>query len=685
MTRALPFPEDGRVRVFIERVEPSVDAGRYPVKRVAGDRVTVSADLVADGHDVLGGELLVRAPAAPGEPRSAPVRYALTPEPNDRFSASFVAEAIGAWEFSVCAWVDHFATERRGLSRKLEAGQNVEQELLMLAELVAAAAARASDADRAALQAHAAAIANRSLPSSERARRATSAELQELAARYPDRAHAATLADWLPLWVDRERARFSSWYEMFPRSTGKGGRHGTFATAATKLPYVAAMGFDVLYLPPIHPIGSTFRKGKNNQTEASEGDVGSPWAIGNVDGGHHAIHSELGTLADFDAFRAQAKQHGLELALDIALQVTPDHPYVREHPEWFRRRPDGTIQYAENPPKKYQDIYPFDFECEAYESLWLELAGIFRFWIARGVRIFRVDNPHTKSLAFWRWCIADLTREHPDLVFLAEAFTRPKLMYLLAKVGFSQSYTYFTWRHSAEELREYVLELASPRTSDFFRPNFWPNTPDILPEHLQYAPRSAFALRLVLAATLSSNYGIYGPAFELTENVPRSGVEEYVDNEKYQLRAWDLNREDSLMPLIARINRIRKDNVALQHNAIVFHPSDNPMLLCFTKRAPGSDEAILVIANMDVHNSQGGWVDLDRAQPAVGAARAVSEAASLAGVGGVPVQLHDLLSDARYFTEGHRLFVRLDPGSAPAHIFRVRRRTRTEHDFDYFL
>jgi starch synthase (maltosyl-transferring) len=677
MTRsALQLPEDGRVRVFIEGVEPSVDSGLYPAKRVLGDRVNVGADLIADGHDVLAGELLVRGPVAPGERPAEPQRLPLTAGQNDRFSASFTVDAIGAWQFTLSAWIDHFATERRGLLRKLEAGQNVEQEILVVAELVAAAAARAADADRAALQGHAAALANRSLPESERARQATSAELLELVSRYPDRTHAATLPKWLPLWVDRERARFSSWYEMFPRSTGQGGRHGTFKTAASKLPYVAAMGFDVLYLPPIHPIGTTFRKGKNNQTQASDGDVGSPWAIGNVDGGHMSIHSELGTLADFDDFRAQAKQHGLELALDIALQVTPDHPYVREHPEWFRHRPDGTIQYAENPPKKYQDIYPFDFECEAWQSLWLELAGIFRFWIGRGVRIFRVDNPHTKSLAFWRWCIAELTREHPDLVFLAEAFTRPKLMYLLAKVGFSQSYTYFTWRHTAEELREYVTELASPRISDFFRPNFWPNTPDILPEHLQYAGRSAFALRLVLAATLSSNYGIYGPAFELMENVPRSGVEEYVDNEKYQLRAWDLNREDSLMPLIARINRIRKDNPALQHNATVFHTSDNPMLLCFSKRAPGSNDAVLVIVNMDVHNPQAGWVQLDRPEPVATAGAAVA---------GAPVQLHDLLSDARYFSEGRRLYVRLDPGSAPAHIFRVRHRARTEHDFDYFL
>jgi len=508
----------------------------------------------------------------------------------------------------------------------------------------------------------------------ERTRLATSAELLEVMSRHPDLRHAARYPTWLPLWVDRERARFSSWYEMFPRSTGSKGVHGTFTTAAAKLPYVAAMGFDVLYLPPIHPIGHTFRKGKNNQASASSADVGSPWAIGSRAGGHKSVHPELGTLADFDMFRARAAEHGLELALDIALQVTPDHPYVEEHPEWFRRRPDGSIQYAENPPKKYQDIYPFDFECEAWQSLWLELASVFRFWIARGVRIFRVDNPHTKSLAFWRWCIAELTAEHPELVFLAEAFTRPKLMQLLAKVGFTQSYTYFTWRHTGPELRQYVQELLSPPVRDYFRPSFWPNTPDILPEHLQYAGRPAFALRLVLAATLSSSYGVYGPAFELMDSVPRPGVEEYVDNEKYQLRSWDLNREDSLMPLIARLNRVRKENLALQHNDIVFHGCENPMLFCFSKCRPGGDDPVLVIANMDVHNAQSGWVELDHAGPG---APGSGESA--------PAQLHDLLSDARYFSQGGRLFVRLDPSSAPAHIFRLRRRARTEHDFDYFL
>ena len=673
------LPARGRERVIIEAVSPVLDAGAYAVKRVIGDEVSVHADLIADGHDVVGGELLVQRPHAPGE-SAAPIpprAYALEALPNDRYSASFMVDAIGKWQFTIRAWIDHYASFRRGLLRKLDAAQDVQIDLLIGAELVAAAAARAKAADRATLQSNAAALGDRSAPPSDRARVACSGELATLMARYPDRESATTYPAWLPIWVDRERARTSAWYELFPRSTGADGKHGTFETAAAKLPYIAAMGFDVLYLPPIHPIGHTFRKGRNNEASASSGDVGSPWAIGSQDGGHKSVHPELGTLDDFDEFRARAARHGLELALDIALQVTPDHPYVKEHPEWFKRRPDGSIQYAENPPKKYQDIYPFDFECEAWQSLWLELKSIFDFWIARGVRIFRVDNPHTKSIPFWRWCIAELTAQHPDTLFLAEAFTRPKLMYALAKIGFSQSYTYFTWRHTGQELMEYVRQITSPPVSEFFRPNFWPNTPDILPEHLQYAGRAAFALRLVLAATLSSNYGVYGPAFELMDNVPRAGVEEYVDNEKYQLRTWDINRPDSLMPLIARINQIRKDNRALSHNDIVFYKTDNPMLLCFAKRAPELDNTMLVVANMDVHSPQAGWIDLD---VPLGATQGGQVASSER-----PVQLHDLLSDARYFSEGHRLFVRLDPNSAPAHIFRLRRRARSEHDFDYFV
>jgi starch synthase (maltosyl-transferring) len=685
------LPKNGRQRVLIEAIEPALSGGLYAVKRVAGDRVVISADLISDGHDVIRGEVQVRRPlpaaeGAKGAPRSPAGSgddttqiYPLEALGNDRYAATLVVDAIGRYEFTVRAWVDHYQSYRRGLLRKHEAGQDIAVELLIGAELVAAAASRAEGEDRAALQQACDRLGDRSTPPPERAALVASAELMDLMARYPDRSNATTHEPWLPIWVDRERARFSSWYELFPRSTGSDGKHGTFRTAMEKLPYVAAMGFDVLYLPPIHPIGHTFRKGKNNAPEAAEGDVGSPWAIGSEEGGHKAVHRELGTLADFDAFRAQASRLGLEVSLDIALQVTPDHPYVKEHPEWFKRRPDGTIQYAENPPKKYQDIYPFDFECENWQAMWAELKSIFEFWIARGVFIFRVDNPHTKSLPFWRWCIAELTAQHPEVLFLAEAFTRPKLMYALAKIGFSQSYTYFTWRHTAVELAEYVRELSSPPVNEFFRPNFWPNTPDILPEHLQYAGRPAFALRLLLAATLSSNYGIYGPAFELMDNVPRAGVEEYVDNEKYELKRWDLARQDSLRPLIARVNQIRKDNAALQHGDITFHPTNNDMLLCFSKRTPaGSPEenAVLVVANMDVHNAQAGWVDLDLRQ---------LFGAAAPGAAPQPLQLHDLLSDARYFAEGGRLFVRLDPNSAPAHIFRLRRRARSEHDFDYFV
>ncbi|HTV17496.1 MAG TPA: alpha-1,4-glucan--maltose-1-phosphate maltosyltransferase [Polyangiaceae bacterium] len=687
------MPHDGRSRVIIDAVEPSIDGG-YAAKRIVRERVTISADLISDGHDAVAGELLLRRPAAQGEVRPAgaqPFDRAIPLEPlgNDRFAASFVPDAVGRWQYSIRAWVDHFASFRRGLARKVEAGQEVAIDLLVGAELVASAAARATGDDRAALQSAAFALGDRSAPAHERSVRATSPELAALMARHPDTSHASLSPSWLALWVDRERARFSAWYEMFPRSTGERGKHGTFATAAERLPYIAAMGFDVLYLPPIHPIGHTFRKGKNNQPSAGPDDVGSPWAIGSEEGGHKSIHPELGTLDDFDEFRAQASRHGLELALDVALQVTPDHPYVKEHPEWFKRRPDGTIQYAENPPKKYQDIYPFDFECEDWQGLWLELKSIFEFWMARGVRIFRVDNPHTKSLPFWRWCIAELTAREPDTLFLAEAFTRPKLMYSLAKAGFTQSYTYFTWRHTGRELAEYVREITTPPVSDFFRPNFWPNTPDILPEHLQHAGRSAFALRLVLAATLSSNYGVYGPVYELMENQPRAGVEEYVDNEKYELRSWDIQRQDSLRALMARINQIRKENAALQHNLVTFHPCDNELLLCFSKRDPDGENSVLVIANMDVHHAQVGWVDLDLpdllARPPGAATHAATSAQQPAHHQQQPVQLHDLLSDSRYFSEGRRLYVRLEPGAAPAHIFRLRRRARSEHDFDYFV
>jgi starch synthase (maltosyl-transferring) len=683
-------PHDGRRRVFIEGIEPQIDAGSHAVKRIQGDTLVIHVDLLADGHDLVAGEVLVRRPlrrgsaergsSAHGSSESGLETSYETSIPlerliNDRFSANLVLDELGRWHYTIQAWVDHFASWQRDLQRRLEAGQNLEVELAIGAALVAAAERRASgNADERALAAAARQLASAAEPWQPRARVALEPGLARLMARYPDRSGATRHSGWLPIWVDRERARFGAWYEMFPRSTGEAGQHGSFASSRALLPYVASMGFDVLYLPPIHPIGRTLRKGKNNSPSAAEGDVGSPWAIGASEGGHKSVHPALGTLEDFARFRREAEQHGLELALDIALQVTPDHPYVREHPEWFRHRPDGSIQYAENPPKKYQDIYPFDFECEAWQSLWLELKSIFEFWVAQGVHIFRVDNPHTKSLAFWQWCIAELTAEHPELIFLAEAFTRPKLMYLLAKLGFSQSYTYFTWRNTAEELRAYLEELSSPPVSEFFRPNFWTNTPDILPEHLQYAGRPAFALRLVLAATLCSNYGIYGPAFELGDNLPREGVEEYLDNEKYQLKTWHLDDPASLRPLIRRLNAVRRDNRALQQNALRFHATDNQLLLCFSKHSTDGSNSVLVVINMDVHNPQSGWVELDVRQllPSPPAKHR-------------DLQLHDLLSDARYFSEGRRLFVRLDPATAPAHVFRLRRRARTENDFDYFV
>jgi starch synthase (maltosyl-transferring) len=491
-----------------------------------------------------------------------------------------------------------------------------------------------------------------------------------VAARHPDRADATRGADGRVV-VDPVLARFSAWYEMFPRSAGPLGQHGTLRDCARRLPYVASMGFDVLYLPPIHPIGRSYRKGPNNALEAGAADVGSPWAIGAPEGGHKSVHPELGTLEDLRALVREARVLGIEVAIDVALQASPDHPYVKEHPEWFRHRSDGSIQYAENPPKKYQDVYPFEFEGPAWESLWHELASIFLFWCEQGLRVFRVDNPHTKPLRFWQWCIAEVKARYPETIFLAEAFTRPKLMYALAKGGFTQSYTYFAWRHSKWEFTEYLKELTRPPVVDFYRPNFWPNTPDILPENLQFGGRSGFMLRLLLAATLSSNYGIYGPAFELMEHVARPGSEEYIDNEKFQLRTWDLDRDDSLRHVIALVNRVRREQPALQDNLVTFHPTDDEHMLAFSKRSPDGASVVLVVINLDPHHTHAANVDLD-----------------LEALGLSPneaFQVHDLLADARYHWESGRAFVELNPALMPASIFLVRHRLRTEQDFDYFL
>ena len=664
---------DGRRRVLVERVRPELDGGRYPIKRVVGDRLTVEVDLIADGHDILGGALLYRPAPAPNGPETEWQEIPLVQvDPNDRYRGTFTVTTMGRWQYTIEGWVDAFATWQRGTRRKVEAGQDVHVEMLEGAALLAAAAKRAAEPVlQRSLSEAAALMGDKSAPMERRLALGLAPEIAATAARAPDRSHASRYLRVLEVVVDPPRARFSAWYEMFPRSFGKDGKHGTFADAERVLPYIAEMGFDVLYLPPIHPIGHTHRKGPNNTLVARPGDPGSPWAVGAEEGGHKAVHPELGTLEDFERFVKAARGHGLEVALDIVYQASPDHPYVKEHPEWFRHRADGTIQYAENPPKKYQDVYPFDFESEGWRELWEELKSVFLFWIERGVRIFRVDNPHTKPLPFWAWCIREVKEQHPDVLFLAEAFTRPTLMYALAKLGYSQSYTYFTWRNTKDEFTEYLTSLTRTEVAEFYRPNFWPNTPDILPEHLQTGNRAMFISRIVLAATLSSNWGMYGPALELMEHVPRPGAEEYIDNEKFQLKQWDLDRQGSLRHVIALVNRIRRENPALQQTRrIQFHRTDNDFLLCYSKEAEEGDNMVLVVVNLDPHHTHAGWIELD-----------------LPGVAEADrsFQVHDLLSDARFLWKGRRCYVELDPRAMPAHIFRVRRFVRSEHQFEYFL
>jgi starch synthase (maltosyl-transferring) len=649
---------EGRSRVIVLAVVPELDAGAYPVKRVTGDRFAVSADLIADGHDVIAGVLLVRHESESAW-REIPLAYT---KETDRWHGELTLDRLGRWSYTVEGWVDHGATWLHHLHLKAEAGAataaDLPVELLIGAELCAATARRAREiADRKRLEQAASALGDKRTPVATRVELAFAGDLAALLSRHPDRALAGRYPRVLEVVVDRPRARFSTWYELFPRSTAGPGEHGTFRTAEKLLPYVQDMGFDVLYLPPIHPIGRAFRKGKNNTLTPTPDDVGSPWAVGGPEGGHTAIHPQLGTVADFQHFIAAARDHGLEIAMDIAFQASPDHPWVKSHPDWFRARPDGTIQYAENPPKKYQDIYPLDFESADWRGLWNELLSVFLHWCDQGVKIFRVDNPHTKSLHFWGWCIGEIKKRHPDAIFLAEAFTRPKLMYALAKLGFTQSYTYFTWREGSWDLRAYLEELVQPPVSEFFRPNFWPNTPDILPDHLMHAQRGAFAQRFLLAATLTASYGIYGPAYELLENIPRPGSGEYIDNEKYELRQWDLERRDSLRPLIRRINKIRRDHHALHDNRFLrFHPCDNPALLCYSKRTEDRSDVLLMAVNLDRWNRHGGHVDLDLTE---------------LGVAGGPFRVHDLIGGGRYTWSGSRNYLELDPHSLPAHIFTI--------------
>ena len=657
-----------QVRVVIENITPRIDCGRFPIKRTIGESVVVEADVFTDGHDQVAAVMMYRHDRA-----TEWHRIPLKPIGNDRFRAEFTVQQLGSYQYSVSAWVDHLESWRRGILKKYEARQDIHLDLKTGALIAEGMAERAHGTDAQRLREWAAAVVDTRRDMEARIALTQAESIRELVYLYPDPDIVLNWDSPLEVSVDRERARFSTWYELFPRSAAQEpGKHGTFKDVEKLLPYVASMGFDVLYMPPIHPIGVTERKGPNNNPKAAPGDPGSPWAIGGAEGGHKAIHPELGTLDDFKRLVANAGEHGLEIALDIAFQATPDHPYVREHPEWFLKRPDGTIQYAENPPKRYQDIYPFHFESEAGQALANELRSVVEYWISQGIRIFRVDNPHTKPFPFWEGLIGEIRRLRPDVIFLAEAFTRPKVMYRLAKLGFTQSYNYFPWRNTKHELIEYFTELSQPPVSDFFRANLWPNTPDILPEYLQYGGRPGFMIRLVLAATLGASYGIYGPPFELMDGRPiEAGKEEYYDSEKYQVRHW--NREDpaSLREFIALVNRIRRENAPLQSDrGLKFHGTDNDNLVAYSKTRAGGD-SVLVAVNVDPHHAQAGWLQLDLATlglPETGT-----------------YQVHDLLSGQRFLWQGPRNFVSLDPARGPAHIFRIRQRVRSERDFDYFL
>ena len=660
-----PLP-DGRKRAVIEGVEPEIDAGRFPAKRTIGDTVVVEADIFTDGHDALSAVLLHRKLDATTWTESA-----MRPLVNDRWAGDFPAAELGQYVFAIEAWVDSFKTWQRDLVKRVQASQDTSVDYLIGADLIESAATRAAGADAAWLNETA-----KTLRSGDRERSSAAARAEMLTMmmnRYPDRGLSTRYERELRIIVDPVKARFSAWYEFFPRSAAtEAGRHGTFADCIARLPYVASMGFDVLYLPPIHPIGVAYRKGKNNVVNAETGDVGSPWAIGAAEGGHKSIHSELGSLDDFRKLVEAAAGFGIDIALDVAFQAAPDHPYVREHPEWFRKRPDGTIQYAENPPKKYQDIYPFDFETEAWWEMWQELHSVFVFWIEQGVRIFRVDNPHTKAFGFWEWAIGEIKAKYPDVLFLSEAFTRPKVMYRLAKLGFSQSYTYFPWRHTKYELTAYLTELTQTKVREYFRPNQWPNTPDILTEFLQTTERPGFMMRVVLAATLGANYGIYGPAFELMDSAPRhAGSEEYLDSEKYQLRTWDTNRADSLREFIALLNRIRKENPALHHDwSLRFHSIDNEQLIAYSKQSDDGSNLIVTVVNLDPRHRHSGYLQLPLEDM---------------HIGHNTFQAHELLTGARYLWSGQSNYVEIDPASVPAHIFVIRRRVRTEREFEYFL
>lgn len=639
----------GQSRVIIEEVQPQVDGGIYPVKRTVGERVDVTATIFGDGHDHIRAHILYKKENA-GSWNVVELKH----HSNDEWTGSFYVTERGNYTFTINAWVDHFDTWYDGFKKKVAANIDVRLEIqegiIMLNVLGADGQQDLQDIIR----------LLEKQPYEESVKLIMSDAFATIVHRYPLIEHPTTYEKELIIAVEHTKANFSAWYELFPRSSSLDTRHGTFNDVIKLLPRVQAMGFDVLYLPPIHPIGKINRKGKNNAVTAKDGEPGSPWAIGSAEGGHKSILPELGTLEDYKRLIAEALKCGIDIAFDLAFQCAPDHPYVKEHPDWFKQRPDGSIQYAENPPKKYQDIYPFNFECEDWRGLWEELKSVIVFWIEQGVKIFRVDNPHTKPIQFWGWVIAEINKEYNDIIFLSEAFTRPKIMAALAKVGFTQSYTYFTWRVQKHEIEEYMNQLVKTGSRNYFRPNFWPNTPDILPFHLQYQNENIFIIRLALAATLASNYGIYGPPYEFCENIPVNGKEEYFDSEKYEVRHYDWKQKNRMTDIITMLNNARQRHAALQSTwNIHFCFIENKNLLAYLKVTDGLSDIILVVVNLDSHQSQSGYVQLPLQK--------------LKLEGGINLKLHDLVTNDHYTWTQEWNYVMLDPYKMPFHLFAIKK------------
>ncbi len=650
MTKSLP----GRSRTVIEHISPMVDCGKFPIKRTVNESVKVKADIFADGHADINAVLLYRKKGNKGW-QEAPMIFQV----NDHWQASFTPKDTGRYEYTIQAWIDHFKTWQTDIKKKFDAGQDITVDLQSGVRIIEEYIDQA-DNSNALIQKVLDAL-KKPKDQHEVVKLLLSDPVSETFHKQYNRKHAVTYHQVLMAEVERKKALFSTWYELFPRSAAtKGNKHGTFEDVIKRLPEIARMGFDVLYLPPIHPIGHKHRKGRNNATEAGPDDPGSPWAIGNQDGGHKAIHPQLGTIKDFKNLVSEAKKYNIEIALDFAIQCSPDHPYIKEHPEWFIWRADGTVQYAENPPKKYEDVLPLNFETDDWENLWKELKSILEYWINTGVKIFRVDNPHTKTFGFWEWVIKELKKKTPELIFLAEAFTRPRVMEWLAKIGFTQSYTYFTWRNHPWDMREYLESLTKTGLRDFYRPNFWPNTPDILHEDLVKGGEPAFIARLILAGTLSASYGIYGPAYEFGLNEQFPGKEEYINNEKYEIKHWDFNEITKIKETIIKLNQIRKDNIALQSTwNLFFAESQNDRILCYTKKDEPGNNILIIAVNMDYNDTQSTMVRIPFEQLKI--------------MPGSAIHLKDLLTEQSFTWYEEWNYIELDPHKMPAHIFRVER------------